>query len=92
MDKRRIAAMLPAVSARVPVAARGQAVDPRGGKDCCSKDAVGRPARAASRMRAKPLGNPGGRGPLLQLPRRLCGNRKPCTACRNGPDMTSGEV
>jgi hypothetical protein len=46
MDKRRIAAMLPAVSARVPVAARGEAVDSRGGKDCCSKDAVGRPVRA----------------------------------------------
>jgi hypothetical protein len=96
MDKRRIAAKLAAAWVPVPVAARrgGKAVASRGGRDCCSKDAVGRrPACAAFCTRAKPPGNPGGgRGPLLQLPRRLCPSRKSCTACRNGPDMTSGEV
>jgi hypothetical protein len=61
MDKRRIGAMLPAVSARVPGATRRRAegLASRDGMDCCSKDEVGRrPARAAFCTRAKPPGNP----------------------------------
>jgi hypothetical protein len=58
MDKRRIGAKLAAVSGRVPVAARrgAEAVASSGGKDCCSKDAVGRrPARAPLRAREPSL-------------------------------------